>query len=456
MRLRRPTRIALTRLAMSVLVAGLAACAAFADKADYADYRAVRLAVDERARSVARYRYVRRHPNGRWHQQIQTERRRNEGEVFDAHRHTKPGLQHYLEAYPDGTFVQQARARLRAMEQLQKRRQQERKEQQQLAEKRKARETKLRQTWITRFFTYWAQTLLSLRDWGKPVPEVARANPEFSRAFGASPRPRCTREECVKYYTSRFGIPVPGGTRLERSVDLILRLLVREGRLTGAELLMPKRGFSRWFELENSQPIVDEDPMDRQQAADWAMNKVVAILAQVRADFEPLEGFASIQIRPPALGPDGQLVDTSAPDPASPGEPDHSPPTDGHDTAEAPTPAEDPPDPAETETPDMVMEPLEIPVSTEPEGGPPPAPDLATKSSADRELSDAPQSPPTSASQSAPADAASSSAASAPAQYSVRAFAATGLRVISFAAIGVEPLPGYDGLIIEPSLEPSR
>src|SRR4029077_21192738 len=109
------------------------------------------------------------------------------------------------------------------------------------------------------FFGYWAKTLLSIGNWGAPIEQVARANPEFSRAFGRPPRPRCTSDGCVKYYESAYAVPVPGGTRIERVMRLILRLRMEGGQVVRAELLMPGAGFSRWQELEERRAVVDGD-----------------------------------------------------------------------------------------------------------------------------------------------------------------------------------------------------
>ena len=241
------------------LALGLAAlsggCVLLASKADYADYRAVRLASDPGDRALAMRAYVDKHPSGQWHDEVAAARKSQELRAFESGKDTRLGLEHYLQAYPDGTFVAQAQSRLRAIALIEQQRRQAEIESQQLAAARKVRAQELRRTWLGRFLGYWIKTLVELKGWGEPIADVARQNPQFSRAFGALPRPRCTKDECVKYYTSSFAVPVPGGNRLERNLSLLLRLSLRAGKLERAELLLPERGFSRWYELEQRREV---------------------------------------------------------------------------------------------------------------------------------------------------------------------------------------------------------
>ena len=186
-----------------------------------------------------------------------------------------------MSAFPDGEFATQAQSRLSAIAAIEARKREELARAAQLAEERKVREAELSRTWVSRFFGYWVKTLYGLDHWGSPIEQLARANPDFSRAFGRPPRPRCSTDECVKYYESGYAVPVPGGTRLERTMRLVLRLRMDRGRVTRAELLLPSWGFSRWKELEERKPVVDGDPEARTQAVDWAIARVMPLLDQI-------------------------------------------------------------------------------------------------------------------------------------------------------------------------------
>ncbi|MCA9602044.1 MAG: hypothetical protein KC417_08475, partial [Myxococcales bacterium] len=144
------------------------------------------------------------------------------------------------------------------------------------ARKRDAAEA--RRTWMARAVEYWTQTFASLSNWGSPIADVAGGNEAFNKAFGRSPKPRCSREECVKFYAGSFGIPIPGGTRLERKLELYLRLKLVDGNLERAEFLLPNNGFSRWYERENRSPVLDADPEQRALAINWALDRIVPAL----------------------------------------------------------------------------------------------------------------------------------------------------------------------------------
>jgi hypothetical protein len=296
----------------------LEGCAAFATKADYFDYRAVHMARDDRERLLAMQRYAARHRDGRWYERVQREREQRDKAVFEAGKSDRAGLELYLAAFPDGVFAAQARSRLSAVALIDQRKHEEALRAQRLAEERKQKEAELTRTWVTRFLGYWAKTLISINNWGAPIEQVAQGNPEFSRAFGRAPRPRCTSDECVKYYESPYAVPVPGGTRLERSLRLMLRLRMERGQMVRAELLLPGWGFSRWQELEERRPVVDADPEARKQAIEWAIARVARVLDAVIPDRQPLQGFVLAEIAQPGIGPDGELVDTTAEDPSAP------------------------------------------------------------------------------------------------------------------------------------------
>ena len=225
-------------------------------------------------------------------------------------------------AFPDGQFTAQAKSRLAAVAVIEQRKREENERAQRLVEQRKQRDEELRRTWVTRFFAYWMKTLIGLDDWGSPIEQVARGNPEFSQAFGRPPRPRCSTDECVKYYESSYAVPVPGGTRIERSMRLWLRLGLQKGKLERAELLLPASGFSRWQEVEERRPSVDGDAEARAKAMDWALARVTPLL-------EPQPGQSSSRSR---TTPWANCQSSSSPRPASrripppenpaPGEPD--------------------------------------------------------------------------------------------------------------------------------------
>ena len=262
----------------------LTGCALFAGKADYAAYREVRIAEDEHTRLRAMQRYIAEQPNGQWAKGIQAERVRVEPEMWAENRGSMEGLRFYLEAFPDGPHAQEAQPMLAALERVAGHRQNEAEAAREVERARREALLERQRTWMTRASQFWTRTLVGITNWNNPIADVARANPAFSRAFGSNPRPRCSREECIKFYLSSYGIPVPGSTRLERQLEMFLRLRMRRGRVVRAEMLLPNKGFSRWYEQEHRTIVVDEDPTQRQEAINWAIEKFLPALREVAPD----------------------------------------------------------------------------------------------------------------------------------------------------------------------------
>lgn len=311
--------LALSLLALCMLLCG---CAMFVGKDEYRDYRAVQLASGEKARVLALQRYASRHYGGHWYDEVQSERDARELSLFESGKSTRSGLELYLAAYPDGELVGQARSRLAAIDVIEGRKRAEVAAQAQLDEQRKARDAELQRTWVERFAGYWVRTLSTLQGLGQTIDQVARQNAEFSRAFGRMPRPRCTSDACVKQYESHYALPVPGGTRIERSMRLALRLVMKEGKLVRAELLMPSFGFSRWREVQDRKAVIDADAQDRSGAVQWAVEKLLAALPKQAdgsaAKLVPEPGYALAGIDAGKLGPTTELTDTTAEDPSAP------------------------------------------------------------------------------------------------------------------------------------------
>jgi hypothetical protein len=438
-------------------------CAVFAGKADYADYREIRLAPDSEARAVAMQRYVERQPHGQWRAEIQSARSSQDVAAFEAGKDTRQGLEHYLRAFPDGQFVAQARGRLSAVALIEQRKLAADRQTQELAEARKQRTEELRRTWIGRFIGYWTQTLTGLKSWGEPIADVARANPQFSRAFAAQPRPRCTQDECLKYYTSQFAVPVPGGNRLERTLSLVLRLRLKGGKLERAELLLPEGGFARWYELENRRAVPEGDPAAREQVIAWAFERALPAV-QALEGLTPIKTSAVPVIDRPAIGPTGDLIDTSIEAPSDPqnrvsGQSDNV--GIGVNAGVKPEPGvEDLVKPAEQGSPDMVFTPVgvgkqgqQVQVAPAPrapaaDGGGPgsqaPGEVMVIDPVAVPKPNDESSALPV-ATKPEPARPAEPVAAAA-SPGAVRGFQWQGLRISVFAASGGS---GYDGLIIE-------
>lgn len=287
-----------TGVAISMLAG--AGCSVFASHGEANLYRRIRNTPASNERMTALAEYAAGYPNGVWIAEVSSERQSNEAQVWAANNQSIDGLAFYMAAYPDGIYVEQARARQTALQAVTAGREQAVEHQEQHAEQSAAELAEERRQWVTRAAQFWARTLIGIRNYGSPIGQVARANPEFSRAFGQAPAPQCTAERCVKHYHAHYAIPVPGGNRIEREMHVVLRVLLANGRVNRIEVLFPNHGFSRWYELENRTSVLDEDPEARMAAIEWALQRLEPVVAEVAT------GARAIDMVPEPIAPFGE------------------------------------------------------------------------------------------------------------------------------------------------------
>jgi len=324
----------------------LASCAAFASHDEYGAYRRARLATDERDRLIAMQEYAEHHPDGQWIAEIQGMRAAREDELWVRSASTREGLEWYLQVYPDGQYVAQARPRLAALQHVANTAADQAQAQRDLRERQAAEAAEARRTWVTRAVQYWTRTMVGLNGYGRSLGRIARSNPDFAQAFGREPAPVCAHNEyCIKHYGQLYHIPIPGATRVDNHIDVYLRISMDGGRVERAEILMPDKGFSRWYEMENRTLVTDEDPTQRFEAINWALERIQPIIVEVARGARQVDLIPD-PVQPLQVHQEGQDTDTA------PIAPDEAP-----TEAEAP-PAEEPP--AET--------PVETPAEEAPEG----------------------------------------------------------------------------------------
>ena len=279
----------------------LSGCSIFAGKADYRSYRQLQMAESDQDLARAQSAYMASHPNGAWSTEIGTAREAAESQRYQENNSTSDGLRFYLEVYPEGVYAEQARLRLAALEQVEGRREVERENQAEVRREQRRDAAEQRRTWAARAVGFWTELLGGLEQWNTPISNVAQNNPEFNRAFGGEPRPRCSRTECIKHYRLEFGIPVPGRTRINGLMEIFLRLRMRDGNLYRVEMLMPNRGFSRWFELENRRPVADMDPESRNEALGFALERILPFIDAATTDAVRIDMIPE-PIEPPEIG----------------------------------------------------------------------------------------------------------------------------------------------------------
>lgn len=319
----RLVRVAALGVGLGVAASG---CSMFVSHEEIALYRRIRTTTESNARLVAMAEYATQYRDGAWISNIRAEREANEGQTWAANNNSAEGLAFYMQAYPDGVYVEQARARQTALQQVSTGREETEARQAELEAQQTQHQAEERRQWVTRAAQFWVRTLVGVRNYGSPIAQVARQNPEFSRAFGAAPAPQCTPTRCIKHYHAHYAVPVPGGNRLEREMHLVLRVGLEQGRVERIEVLLPNHGFSRWFELENRTIVIDEDPEARMAAIEWALQRLEPTLAEVAT------GARAVDFIPEPIAPVGQSS------PLQSGEADTATSMDGSDAPPTPTP----------------------------------------------------------------------------------------------------------------------
>ncbi len=412
MTVRHALRVSLALGLLASITLALTGCATVATHEEYGRYRAVRLAGTDRDRMIAMQEYIEAHPDGYWSQEIGAERDEREETVWNQSNTTREGLEWYLQLYPSGQFVEQARPRLAALQQVQSTEDEQAQRQRELDAQRRADAAEQRRTWVTRAVQYWTRTMLELRNFGSSMGRIARSNEDFSRAFGQQPEPVCTPAYCIKHYGQLYHIPVPGATRIDRHIDVYLRLVLDRGRLRRAEILLPNKGFSRWYEMENQTVVTDEDPEQRTTAINWALDRIQPIIQAVAPNAEQFD------LVPEPVSPLELQGDTQDSE-AAPAAPDEAaPPTPGDNPADFGTP------PAGGDTggdPNSLDSLLDAAGGGEEEGDPQPTP------------------PPQEV----------QPAVNIVMPIALFAYRIGGLRVIAFGAGEEDYEQGYDGIIIE-------
>jgi hypothetical protein len=82
---------------------------------------------------------------------------------------------------------------------------------------------------------------------------------------------------------------------------LRLRLEGQGSNVERAELLLPNKGFSRWFELENRTVVTDEDPTQREQALAWALERISPAVEAAMPGARPIQDYVPEPIDPPRI-----------------------------------------------------------------------------------------------------------------------------------------------------------
>lgn len=272
-----------------LLIIALSGCQTAAPRGDYAAYRRVRVSPTLHQQLAAVHAYLSQYPGGHFVDDASSLLATHESAYYRQLQSTIPGLNRYLLLYPQGRFARQARERIRALKAIRRAENQVRDAQGNRREQPLEAGLNAHLSWPSKAAAYWLRTLLGVRNWGVPIAEVAAQNGAFNHAFDTAPRPQCSRRECLKRYQSPYIVPNPGGLRVDGELELILRLRLADGHLLRAEVLMPNRGFSRWYEHETRALAHDDNPEARQAAIAWALDRLLPWVSELSPNAIPVD-----------------------------------------------------------------------------------------------------------------------------------------------------------------------
>lgn len=285
-------------------------CVLLVSKDEYRSYRAAQVSDVAMSRLLHMRAYLDAYPDGRWAPDFRSAQEAQEALVFEENRDNREGLNRYLQVYPQGLFAEQARSRLSALSLLEARKRDQQARARTEAAQRKAADELRRRTWVGRFMGELIARVVALTAWEQPIAALAAANPELSTLLARPPRPRCSNRECLKYYTGLYTLALPTESRLERTAQLLLRLRMISGKVMSIDILLPGWGFSRWFESEHGELIVDGDPEERKGALAFAQAEIERLLRS-HGDLQPA-ATTTFSFEAPSIAPADEFIDTSA------------------------------------------------------------------------------------------------------------------------------------------------
>ncbi len=270
-------------LGLIALVAlGAVGCQTLASTHEYRLYRAYRYLGAGPERLAAGSAYIEAHPQGRFSAEVRREVETAEEDFWMEHRASVDGLSAYVQAFPRGSHVEEARQRLSVFEAARREQVTALRATEQAERERREEELRLAgaraRIWARTNFDRWVRLFGGLQGWGQGFGPIVGANPSFREAFENAP-PQCRGAHCRKDFSQDFYISVPGRSALPRRINLQLDM-VRTGndRLVNQVLVnLRGRGLTQWFESERQEPVTPGDAQAREAAVRWSMDQLRAV-----------------------------------------------------------------------------------------------------------------------------------------------------------------------------------
>ncbi len=248
-------------IALALLVA--AGCAAFVSKREYSLFREITETGDPYRLVELYVTYVRDFPKGAYSDEIAAMRPEIEREIFMAAGEDRVMLARYVEIFPDGTYVLLAQAKIASIDAMIKR------QEEQTAAIRAAQNAAVeaqgaaRQALIGAIrgaFVDWV-AIAGIAPYGMSLEALAGASPRFAEVWALGQPAACDATSCVKRYAVDTWYLVQGGTRVDRRLDMVVKIVLDgAGGILGFSVSHTPTGVLPLLELADETPYESDAP----------------------------------------------------------------------------------------------------------------------------------------------------------------------------------------------------
>lgn len=254
---------------------GLAGCAPAArligDPAEYRAYRETRARYTTEQRLVAATKYLEAYPEGAYAGEVRARFEVEEAAFYDAQSKTSDDLEWYLHVLPDGPHAQQAHLTL-----SQTSLQEHAEAHDELLTAGRNQERRLKRasrsrTDVTDTFNRWVTAFSTVTSWGRPTSALpGDMTSDFRRPPDAG---RCNDIVCTRVEAIPFQVPIAGGGLDERAAVYEVLFTLDNGGVRMLTLRGPAL-FSRVFEASRGKPVEPDEQTARAEAVSYALDLV--------------------------------------------------------------------------------------------------------------------------------------------------------------------------------------
>lgn len=277
MRWRRALRSA--RLGINLVIALICGgCAIFASKAELRLVQQMQTESDPITRTEALGRYDTEFgPSGRLGDRVEKLRREIDDDYWAYNQDLGLKQEHvdnYLARFPEGEHKAEAVRRadqLRFFAEADEARRQAKLRAEEEERQRVEEENERQRARVRGGLERWLRTALQVPRWGTTVEALAALDDSFREQWTGDPAPVCVGDTCRRTLEAFYFFAQTGGTRLDRSISLVLQVDVREGRVYRLRGYYTGRGFVDWLEMGSESPIVEATEEERDMARDAMM-----------------------------------------------------------------------------------------------------------------------------------------------------------------------------------------